>query len=186
MDFSEFYKQKEIDGIKSLVSRSRFMSEETKQFLMDILEKGKDQVMEAAKGKVKEDDEDEDDDDEEGEDDDENGDDEEQEESKKKDVKEGELPPALAKAIAKKKNGNGDDDEEEGDDDDEDKEEPKESKKKTEAKKVTKEEFYDEIRDDMALGSYELKDDNGKVIDEVELTEIYTSAKGKVGKFVRS
>ena len=84
MDFSEFYKQKEIDGIKSLVSRSRFMSEETKQFLMDILEKGKDQVMEAAKGKVKEDDEDEDDDDEdeEGEDDDENGDDEEQEESK--------------------------------------------------------------------------------------------------------
>ena len=185
MDFSEFYKQKEIDGIKSLVSRSRFMSEETKQFLMDILEKGKDQVMEAAKGKVKEDDEDEDDDDEEGEDDDENGDDEEQEESKKKDVKEGELPPALAKAIAKKKNGNGDDDEEEGDDD-EDKEEPKESKKKTEAKKVTKEEFYDEIRDDMALGSYELKDDNGKVIDEVELTEIYTSAKGKVGKFVRS
>ena len=184
MDFSEFYKQKEIDGIKSLVSRSRFMSEETKQFLMDILEKGKDQVMEAAKGKVKEDDEDEDDDDEEGEDDDENGDDEEQEESKKKDVKEGELPPALAKAIAKKKNGNGDDDEEE--DDDEDKEEPKESKKKTEAKKVTKEEFYDEIRDDMALGSYELKDDNGKVIDEVELTEIYTSAKGKVGKFVRS
>jgi hypothetical protein len=63
MDFSEFYKQKEIDGIKSLVSRSRFMSEETKQFLMDILEKGKDQVMEAAKGKVKEDDEDEEDDD---------------------------------------------------------------------------------------------------------------------------
>tara|TARA_B100000686_G_scaffold170635_1_gene177839 strand:- start:4687 stop:5247 length:561 start_codon:yes stop_codon:yes gene_type:complete len=186
MDFSEFYKQKEIDGIKSLVSRSRFMSEETKQFLMDILEKGKDQVMEAAKGKVKEDDEDDDDEDEEGEDDDENGDDEEQEESKKKDVKEGELPPALAKAVAKKKNGNGDDDEEEGDDDDEDKEEPKESKKKTEAKKVTKEEFYDEIRDDMALGSYELKDDNGKVIDEVELTEIYTSAKGKVGKFVRS
>ena len=70
MNFSEFYKQKELDGLKQVVSRSRFMNEESKTFILSKLEEAMNGTLSEAKGKVKEDDdeeeeEDDDDDDEE-------------------------------------------------------------------------------------------------------------------------
>ena len=104
MDMVEFYKQKEIEGLMSQVSRSRFMNEETKEFLMNVLQNGVESVMEA-KTKVKEDDEDEDEEDD------------EEDDEEEKEMGEGKLPPALQKAIdAKKKKGNGDDDDDEEED----------------------------------------------------------------------